>query len=188
LNGRVDCVGAERLAGTIAVSEATDGERNAYRAHLATCGRCLRDLGGEREIERVMGTIAQARDEERWQPDLRALARRSTPARVPAWAAAVAAAILVAAGMQIAEHQLRPATAVPSISAPEARALAALGTQTMPPREGRAESLAVGAASVNLQIDARGVPVQCTIAASSGSRARDEAICRAAMLRRYSDP
>ncbi len=190
MNGRVDCADAERLAGTIAVSEATDAERDAYRAHLAGCGRCLRDLGGERDIERVMGTVAQARDAERWQPDLRALSRRSAPARAPVWAAALAAGIVIAVGIGLTEHQLRPTAATPSISAPEARALAALGTQTMPQREGRAESLAVGTAAttLNLRIDARGVPLQCTVAASSGNRAKDSAICRAAMRRRYSSP
>jgi hypothetical protein len=190
LNGRVDCTGAERLAGVIALNEASDGERNAYRAHLAACGHCLRDLGGERDIERVMGTVARARDEERWQPDLRALARRSAPSRAPMWAVALAAAIAVVAGIGVAQ-QLRPAAATPSISASEARALAALGTQTMPQREGRAESLAVAGASattLNLRIDAHGVPVQCTIAASSGNLAKDNAICRAAMQRRYSPP
>jgi len=190
LNGRVDCTGAERLAGAIAVNEAGDAERDAYRAHLAACGHCLRHLGGERDIERVMGTVARARDEERWQPDLRALARRSAPVRAPVWAAALAAAIVVAAGIGVAQ-QLRPAAAPPSISAPEARALAVLGTQTMPQREGRAESLAVGrgsATTLNLRIDARGVPVRCTITASSGNRAKDDAICRAAMQRRYSSP
>ena len=190
MNGRVDCSGAERLAGTIAVNEASDGERNAYRAHLATCGRCLDELGGERDIERVMSAIAQARDEERWQPDLRALARRRTPARAGVWAVALAAAIVLAVGIGLAEHQLYPATGSPSISASEARALAALGTQTVPRHEGRAESLAVGAATatLNLQIDARGVPLRCTVAQSSGDPAKDDAMCRAAMLRRYSPP
>jgi len=191
LNGRVDCAGAERLAGTIAVNEATDAQRDAYRAHLAGCGHCLRDLGGEREIERVMGTIAQARDAERWQPNLRSLSRRRAPGRAGAWAAALAAAIVIAAGIGLAEHQVRPASTTASISPPEARALAALGTQTMPRLQGRAESLSVGAATVttlNLRIDARGIPLQCTVATSSGDRAKDGAICRAAMHRRYSAP
>jgi hypothetical protein len=79
-------------------------------------------------------------------------------------------------------------TGPPSISAPEARALAALGTQTAPRREGRAESLAVGstpATTLNLRIDARGIPVRCTIAASSGDRNKDDAMCRAAMQKEY---
>lgn len=190
MNGRVNCVDAERLAGTIAVNEASDSEREAYRGHLAGCTRCVRDFGGERDIERVMGTVAQARSEERWQPELRALRRRSAPGPGRLWAAAVAAAIVIAAGFQIAEHQLRPASAPPAISAAEARALAALGTQNESRREGRAESLAVGstAATLNLQIDARGVPLRCKIEQSSGDSAKDVAICRAAMQRRYSNP
>lgn len=190
MNGRVDCVDAERLAGTIAVNEASDGEREAYRGHLAGCERCLHDLGGEREIERVMGTVAQARSEERWQPELRALARRSAPARWRLWAAAAAAAVVIVAGVQLAEHQFQPTSAPPSISAAEARALAALGTENVSPREGRAESLTVGstAATLNLRVDARGVPLHCTIAQSSGDRAKDDAMCRAAMQRRYSNP
>lgn len=189
MKDRMNCTAAQRLAGTIAVNEATDGERDAYRAHLAVCEPCLHDLGGERDIERVMATIAQARDEERWQPDLRALSRRSRPSRASIWAAALAAAVVIVAGIRLGEHQMRPAS--PSISAPEARALAALGTQTLPRREGRAESLAIGATpptTLNLRIDARGLPLQCTIAASSGDLAKDNAICRAAMHRRYSSP
>jgi hypothetical protein len=191
LNGRVNCVDAEQLAGTIALNEASDSQREAYRGHLAGCTRCVRDFGGERDIERVMGTVAQARSEERWQPALRALTPRTAPARGRLWAAAVAAAIVVAAGLQIAEHQLRPATAPPAISTAEARALAALGTQNESRREGRAESLAVGstaAATLNLRVNARGVPLSCTIAQSSGDGAKDGAICRAAMQRRYSAP
>jgi len=188
LKSRVDCVDAERLAGAIALSEASDGEREVYRSHLAGCERCLTDLGGERDIERVMGTVAQARSVERWQPELRALASRSAPARVRLWAAAVAAALVIAAGIQIAEHQVRPVAAPPPISAAEARALAALGTESLSRREGRAESLAVGstaAATLNLRVDARGVPLGCTIARSSGDRANDAAMCRAAMHARY---
>lgn len=190
MNDRLDCAVAERLAGTIAVNEATDGERDAYRAHLAVCESCVRELGGERDIERVMATIARAREEERWQPALRAMTRRSSPARVPVWAAAFAAAVVVAVGIGLGQHQLRPAAATPSVSAAEARALAALGTQTLPRREGRAESLAIGATAttLSLRIDARGVPLQCAIASSSGNRAKDDAICRAAMQRRYSVP
>lgn len=188
MNHRPDCTAAELLAGTIAVNEATDADRDAYRAHLAGCESCLRELGGERDIERVMATVARARDEERWEPALRAVTRRRTRARIPVWVTAVAAAIVVATGIGLGRYQLRPATATPPVSAAEARALAALGTQTLPRHEGRAESLAVGetATTLNLQIDARGVPLQCIIASSSGNRAKDEAICRAAMQQHYS--
>ncbi len=52
----------------------------AYRGHLAGCRRCLHAMGGEREIERIMSAVTRARDEERWEPDLRSqLARRAKP-------------------------------------------------------------------------------------------------------------
>lgn len=61
----------ETLAGAIALGEATDEERNEYREHIAGCAECLNALGGEREIERVAGTVYDARESEVWQPDLR---------------------------------------------------------------------------------------------------------------------
>lgn len=67
----------EALAGAIALGEAGESERAEYRAHIAACPRCLENFGGEREIERVAASIAQARDGEMWSPDLRgALALR----------------------------------------------------------------------------------------------------------------
>jgi Gram-negative bacterial TonB protein C-terminal len=82
---RNDCARAETLAGAIALEEATDGERDAYRRHLSACARCVETLGGEREIERVMSVVAQARDEESWEPDLRAALRDRTRMRRNAW-------------------------------------------------------------------------------------------------------
>lgn len=66
-----DCARAEILAGAVALGEATDAERDAYRRHLGTCHSCIDAFGGEREIERLMTTVAQARDAERWEPDIR---------------------------------------------------------------------------------------------------------------------
>jgi hypothetical protein len=78
MTSRADCTRAEGLAGAIAIGEAGEAERDAYRAHLAECARCLHELGGEREIERVMTAVGQARDDECWEPDLRStLAQRS---------------------------------------------------------------------------------------------------------------
>jgi TonB family protein len=182
---RADCTRAEALAGAIAIGEAGEAERDAYRAHLAQCARCLRELGGEREIERVMYAVGQARDTECWEPDLRStLTRRPASRRVLALAGVLAALV-------VAFFVLRPAPApragVPphTISAQETRALAALGTQTAPAREGRAESLAVGAASFSttfdVTVDGRGAAVRCTITKSSGDRTFDQAICQAAM-------
>ena len=61
----------ESLAGAIALGEATDEERSEYRRHIATCGECLQSLGGEREIERVAATVASAREDEVWAPEIR---------------------------------------------------------------------------------------------------------------------
>jgi TonB family protein len=67
---RFSCRETEVRAGAIALGEATDAEREAYRRHLATCASCLHANGGEREIERTMARVAQARDAETWEPDL----------------------------------------------------------------------------------------------------------------------
>jgi TonB family protein len=61
----------EAIAGAIALGEANDDERREYREHIATCPKCLNALGGEHEIERVVSTVAAARESEIWQPDLR---------------------------------------------------------------------------------------------------------------------
>lgn len=61
---------AEAIAGAIALGEASDEERREYRAHIASCSRCLDALGGEREIERVASTVSRAREVEVWEPDL----------------------------------------------------------------------------------------------------------------------
>lgn len=185
MTSRADCARAEALAGAIAIGEAGEAERDTYRAHLAECAKCLRELGGEREIERVMNAVGHARDAECWQPDLRStLARRPTSHR-----ALALAGVLVA--LVVAFFVLRPTQApragapAHTLSAQETRALAALGTQTAPAREGRAESLAVGAATFSttfdVTVDGRGAPVRCTITRSSGDRAFDQAICHAAL-------
>ena len=61
----------EAIAGAIALGEATDDQRRAYREHIAACSACLEAIGGEREIERVASTVPAARDSEVWKPDLR---------------------------------------------------------------------------------------------------------------------
>ena len=91
-----DCGQAEILAGAIALGEAGDAERNAYREHLSVCRRCLVSIGGEREIERVMSVIGQAREQEQWQPQARSLfARAKSRGPILRWSAAVVAALLV---------------------------------------------------------------------------------------------
>jgi TonB C terminal len=189
MTSRADCTRAEALAGAIAIGEAGEAERDAYRAHLAGCAKCLREFGGEREIERVMTAVGQARDAECWEPDLRStLARRRTSHRVLALAGVIAA-LAIAFFVLRAPPEPRPGVSAHTLSAQETRALAALGTQTAPAREGRAESLAVGAATFSttfdVTVDGRGAPVRCTITKSSGDRAFDQAICHAAMHARH---
>jgi len=186
MNERIDCTAAERLAGAIALGEARDEERNAYRGHLAVCAACLDAFGGEREIERVMAQVSAARDDERWEPDLSAARRRPQRAR-RVWpaVAALAACVAIVVGVR-AFQSTSPAIPVHSaIAAQEARALAALDTHSVPRPQGRAESLALGTPSrstlFEIRFDGRGVPVRCTIARSSGDRALDESICRAAL-------
>jgi hypothetical protein len=170
MTNQIDCALAERLAGAIALGEAGEAEREAYRAHLAHCAHCLHELGGEREIERVMSVAAQARDEERWEPDLRRLMKGRRNARW-AWAAALAlvAAVVLTVGIrQFEKPSLAVAPPPPQISAQEARALAVINTQSAPPHEGRAESLVVGSAATysaafDVSVNRHGVPVRCTI-------------------------
>lgn len=60
----------EAIAGAIALGEASDAERREYREHIAACMACLRELGGECEIERVASTVDAARETEVWEPAL----------------------------------------------------------------------------------------------------------------------
>jgi len=189
MRSRSDCMAAQRLAGAIAMGDACETEREAYRSHVAVCSGCLNELGGEREIERVMSVVGQARDDERWEPDLRS--RLARPAARPTWiwATAFAALLALIVGIRSVE-QTHPTTAERAVSPQEARAVAALGTETGPRRQGRAESLAVGTTTIStsfaVSVDQRGIPVRCTITQSSGVRSLDESICRSAMRAHYS--
>jgi TonB family protein len=115
---RTDCARAETLAGAIALQEATDGERDVYRRHLASCARCVETLGGEREIERVMSVVASARDGESWEPDLRNALRDRSRARRGAWTFGIGlAAMAVAVSLSvhlIAAGTMRPIALVPA--------------------------------------------------------------------------
>ena len=75
------CNQAEVLAGAIALGEATDAERQAYRGHVATCSSCLRANGGEHEIERTIACVGRARADETWDPDLTPLVREKMNGR-----------------------------------------------------------------------------------------------------------
>jgi TonB family protein len=154
---RADCARVEVLAGTIALGEASDAERDAYRHHLSGCERCLTLFAGEREIERVMRSVVQARDAERWEPEPRAIFRDRARSSNHAWrwTAALAASLAVGifAGQRIvAQHQtsggnghtvavVHHVLTLPTSG--DERAIASLGTQTAPKRVERAESLAI---------------------------------------------
>ncbi|MBV8372530.1 MAG: TonB family protein [Candidatus Eremiobacteraeota bacterium] len=96
-----DCVRAEITAGAVALGEASDAERDVYRRHLSACAACLRALGGEREIERTMQCVADARETERWEPDVRIAWGRDRGARNAWWfgLATVAAAAVIWSGV-----------------------------------------------------------------------------------------
>ena len=301
------CSRAEVLAGAIALGEATEVEREEYRKHIATCASCIAALGGEREIERVMAAVAQARDAETWEPIPRRPGERS---RTRAWrtgAAVLAAAVIVSLGAHTLlasvvrapaiepktvavehttsfhvalEHRARvaatpapvakttqrppsmmvihnvierhgnavtqtttttqtttaqaevaqapiaqataPASNVPIWRRDEAmpgqRGSTAPATTSAPVLGGRAESMAVtpitvvrdvlplggdaaikpqpaaiayaegaqGTTAFEVQVDERGLPTKCTITKTSGYRALDVAVCKAAMIARYS--
>lgn len=197
MNVRANCESAETLAGAIALGEAGQHEREAYRAHLSQCERCLNELGGEREIERVMTTVAQARDSERWEPRVSLkTAHRRRSARAFGWTAGFAACAAMLVLFFAPMRTPRPVAAPQSVARvshdQRDSAIAALETQTSPKTESAAESLAVGepvtpahATTFQVTLDPRGLPVNCTIVKSSGQASRDAAICGAAMRDRY---
>jgi len=185
-----DCAHVEMLAAAIALGEADEAQRDSYRNHLATCAGCRNDLGGEREIERVMATTREARDSERWSPALRPAHMRAPERRSTwQWAAALAAAAALIVGIRAIDKPPSSAVAVSRASvssAQVARAVAALNTQTAPRRENQAESLSFAPTrsstlAVALSLDARGMPQHCTVTKSSGNRVLDHAVCRAAI-------
>jgi hypothetical protein len=74
---------------------------------------------------------------------------------------------------------------------PDVAVVAALGTQTMPLREPRAESLAFTSAQAaratitfEVRLDARGKPTRCTVVKHSGRASLDAALCGAVMRAR----
>lgn len=96
------CTRAEILAGAVALGEATAAERDEYRRHIAGCARCLNELGGEREIERVMSVVGAAKASETWEP-VAVRWREPSRNRASVWIAggfAVAAAFALAIGLR----------------------------------------------------------------------------------------
>jgi TonB family protein len=111
-----NCSRAESLAGAIALGEASEAEREEYRQHIATCAMCLRALGGEREIERVMAAVSQARDAETWEPLPRRLGERSRGRFWRTGAAVLAAALAVSFGVHaLLAAVLRPPALEPKV-------------------------------------------------------------------------
>lgn len=97
-----ECARVEVLAGAIALGEASDAEREQYRLHIAACRRCVNAFGGEREIERTANVVAQARQAETWQPDLRGWMTSSRKRRALTWRfglSGIAAAVAVSLGI-----------------------------------------------------------------------------------------
>jgi len=300
------CSRAEILAGAIGLGEATEAEREEYRNHISTCASCLAALGGEREIERVMATIVQARDAETWEPIPRRAGERSRARVWQTGAAVLAAAVAISFGVHtllatavrapsiepkaVAVEPVSPfhialehrphvaAASVPVVKttatprsivvvhnvierrgdavtqttttqtttaqtevaqAPVAQAtapasnvpiwrrdeampvqhgLAQAAPTAAPVLGGRAESMAVtpvtvvrdvlplggdaaikpqpapiayaegaqGTTAFEVQVDERGLPTKCTITKTSGYRALDVAVCKAAMAAKYS--
>ena len=104
-----NCSRAEILAGAIALGEASEAERDEYRQHVATCASCLHALGGEREIERVMAVVAQAREVETWEPLPRRTGERSRARTWRAGLSVLAAAAVISFGVHaLVAASLRP--------------------------------------------------------------------------------
>ena len=192
MNGSMSCARAEILAGAIALGEAREDERHAYRAHLAGCARCVNALGGEREIERTIGVVASARADERWEPDVRRrLLRAANGSRSRRWlpvASAAIVALLVVAVLQ--RHPVIPrksALPAPVIATQQqSSAIAVLGTQNVPAFQHSAESLQFrSGATVTLKVvlDGRGRPVRCSVA-RGWQRSLDRGLC-ASLMRRH---
>jgi TonB family protein len=120
---KTSCARAEILAGALALGEATPGERDEYRLHIASCRACLSELGGEREIERVMSAVAQARSVEIWEPaPVSATVKRSR--RLPPFMRAGFSVLGVAVIASVAVHfalawSMRPPAPIQVASAPE---------------------------------------------------------------------
>lgn len=104
-----NCERAEVLAGAIALGEATDHERDEYRRHIAACTSCLGVLGGEREIERTMSFVQEARESERWEPAISSL-QRTRNRSVQRWWRFGASLVTVALAISIGLHAMLAAS------------------------------------------------------------------------------
>lgn len=187
----MSCARAEIVAGAIALGEAREDERHAYRAHLAHCSRCVNALGGEREIERTVSLVASARESERWEPDVRRQLARAVngPMRLRWLSVAATAIVAMLAIVILQRHPVIPhksALPAPVADTQRAQAIAALGTQNMPAFQNQAESLQFrSGATLTLRVvlDAHGKPVRCAVL-HGAQRSLDRAFCAAVMRSR----
>jgi hypothetical protein len=185
-----DCKQAEVWAGAAALQEATQAELDAYRRHLASCGRCARELGGELELARIALHVARARDDERWSPDLRGAAGARARRVAWRWAAALVAVAFIAASAAWLVPKSHSAARQSDLALMRAQAIAAIRTiPTGPMYAQRAESLALlksgAAAAFVISVDRRGKALTCTITRSSGSAGLDHRLCRNALRGTY---
>jgi anti-sigma factor RsiW len=187
----MSCARAEIVAGAIALGEAREDERHAYRAHLAHCSRCVNALGGEREIERTVSLVANARESERWKPDVRRRLGRAidAPMRLR-WLSAAATAIVAVLAIVMLQRAPgiphKSALPAPVADSQRAAAIAALGTQNVPAFQHQAESLQFrNGATLTLRVvlDGHGKPVRCSVL-HGAQRAIDHAFCAAVMRSR----
>lgn len=175
-----DCARAESNAGALALGEASEEQRDEYRAHVARCAPCLNVLGGERDIERTMRLVTVARDEESWAPQAESDFKERAGVARHAWqfglaAAAVALlwfgarAFVPVAGVPTAEHVAvvahQPATTTNERSATAGHDLVVLhnvATLKRPPL--------VAAAPVHTQVKAVAIPRRAATAAAPAAR------------------
>lgn len=132
----------EVLAGAIALGEATDAERQAYRGHIAHCARCRAELGGEHELARAAETIASARDGEVWEPHLRTFMRRPSVALSPLVRFAAAFALTFAVASAVL-HYLTPPRAQTHVQTIPAQSNLAYRHQSLAPAPAAQRKLVV---------------------------------------------
>jgi TonB family protein len=129
----------EALAGAIALGEATDADRRAYREHIARCAECLNELGGEHELARTSAIVAEARDGEVWNPQVPNVLRRRSRVLAPLVRFAAAFAItfgLAAASLHYfaAPARTAPATQISYVSLDTVKRNAAPPARQQPQR------------------------------------------------------
>lgn len=116
----------EVLAGAIALGEASDAERQAYRQHIAHCERCRAELGGEHELVRAYEIVAAARESEVWEPQLGSVLRRRSLSLSPLVRFAAAFALTFAVATAALHYVTVPAAQQLHAAQPAAPANVAL--------------------------------------------------------------